>query len=144
MFWGQTFIFHIIITHLWNLWNFLNLGEFANSSASCFFLKDTIYDFIYFSISIISLLDSLSSVCMFFRSRLLCLVWFPSVCGKLFARSKKTVSQSFAINNKENMILIFFSELIIYIFCRFLVWSWLFDSLSITGLPCEGVLRPGN
>ena len=73
-----------------NLRNFRNLGGFANTSSSRFLLKDAISDFTYFSISIILLLDSLSSACIFSGVSSLCRIWHSSASEKLFARSKES------------------------------------------------------
>ena len=91
-----------------NLGNFLNLREFANFSASCFLLKDAFYDFIYFSISIISSLGCLSSACIFFGVFSLCRIWLSSASGKLFARSYEGVAESSFIINKERIKYLFF------------------------------------
>ena len=86
-----------------NLENFLNLGGFANSKASCFVFKNAISDFIYFSISIISLLDCLCSACIFFGVGSLCHIWLSSASGKSFARSTENDAETSIIINKERI-----------------------------------------
>ena len=86
-----------------NLENFLNLGGFANSKASCFVFKNAISDFIYFSISIISLLDCLRSACIFFGVGSLCHIWLSSASGKSFARSTENDAETSIIINKERI-----------------------------------------
>ena len=86
-----------------NLGNFLNLGGFANSSASCFLFKDAISDFIYFSIFIISLLHCMPSAYIFFGVGSLCCIWLSAASGKPFARSKESVAESSVIINKERI-----------------------------------------
>ena len=64
-----------------------------------------------FSIPIISLLDCLSSACIFFGAQdYLCHVGLSSASGKSFARSQENVAESSLINNKENIKYFSFSQ----------------------------------
>ena len=69
----------------------------------CLLFKDTISDSIYFSISIILLLDYLSSAWIFFGIGSLFRVWISSASRKSFARCKESVTESSVIINKESI-----------------------------------------
>ena len=86
-----------------NLENFFNLRGFANSKASCFLFKNAISDFIYFSISIMSLFNCLCSACIFFGVGSLCHIWLSSASGKSFARSTENDAETSVIINKERI-----------------------------------------